>query len=325
MSTQATAARPRTPTTGKRRHVLAWVAIGLGVVGCLAFVLLCSVSLFGHVTGQELSPYDFQRREFEYFEIPLIHLQITPIDRKTSTGVFEKHLVDEGFLDAASSVATGSPSATAGKPAGGSQKGAEEVVEATVEKPVVQAADSPTEDAATAKTDGNASSKNEVAGSEAPPSEAAEPERWDLVETRRASVVVSVGDARILCQYLDSKSDDDGQYWLAWTKSHDELARVVWPLVGRLAMQRMYILIPEVLESARSATDAGQFQTEINRSLADRFHQLALSQQQQQRHEVALDLIRDGLTYDPRHEGLLSAQSVGKAAVAPESREVESR
>lgn len=273
MSTQATGTVSIVRRTTKGPGIFTWAAIGLGVAACLAFVLMGSVSIFGHVTGQELSPYDFQRRNFVYFEIPLIHLQITPIDRSTSTGTLEKHLVDNQFLEPAGADATSAPDAP---------------------------------DAA-----GSASASTG--------SEDAEPERWDLIETRQSEAVVSVGDARILCQYLDSKSDDGTQYWLAWTESHDELARAVWPLVGRLAVQRMYIFIPEVLEAARSATNSDQYLSEINDVLADRFHQLALAQQQQQRHQVALDLIGDGLSYAPEHEGLLAAQKVSQSALEPTS------
>jgi hypothetical protein len=39
----------------------------------------------GFVSGQEFSPTHFQLREFSFYEIPLIHVQITPIKRAGST------------------------------------------------------------------------------------------------------------------------------------------------------------------------------------------------------------------------------------------------
>lgn len=52
----------------------------------------------GHVTGQEFSPTHFQVREFSFYEIPLLHIQITPIKRaditpKSATFVRQKSLI----------------------------------------------------------------------------------------------------------------------------------------------------------------------------------------------------------------------------------------
>ena len=52
----------------------------------------------GHVSGVEFSPSHFQTREFSFYEIPLLHLQITPIVRQnqtpdTATYVRQKQLI----------------------------------------------------------------------------------------------------------------------------------------------------------------------------------------------------------------------------------------
>lgn len=39
----------------------------------------------GFVSGEEFAPTHFQQRQFSFYEIPLIHLQITPIKRTGST------------------------------------------------------------------------------------------------------------------------------------------------------------------------------------------------------------------------------------------------
>ena len=51
----------------------------------LIFVLFIVIRTQGFVSGQEFSPTHFQQREFSFYEIPLIHLQITPIKRSGST------------------------------------------------------------------------------------------------------------------------------------------------------------------------------------------------------------------------------------------------
>ena len=48
-------------------------------------VLFLVIRLQGYVRGQEFAPSHFQQRDFTFFEIPLVHIQITPIRRKAST------------------------------------------------------------------------------------------------------------------------------------------------------------------------------------------------------------------------------------------------
>lgn len=72
---------------GRRRIIV-------GVVG--AVVLLTCVGLAtlaqGKVRGTEFSPQDFREREFEFWEIPLVHLQITPISRSGTTNTLTSYL-----------------------------------------------------------------------------------------------------------------------------------------------------------------------------------------------------------------------------------------
>ena len=42
-------------------------------------------NLQGNISGTEFSPTHFQQRDFGFYEIPLIHLQISPIKRSAST------------------------------------------------------------------------------------------------------------------------------------------------------------------------------------------------------------------------------------------------
>ena len=48
-------------------------------------VLVVVIRTQGFVKGYEFSPTHFQKREFSFYEIPLIHLQITPIKRLAVT------------------------------------------------------------------------------------------------------------------------------------------------------------------------------------------------------------------------------------------------
>ena len=60
-----------------------WVLLISTVV--LAGVLFLIIRWGGYVDGEEFSPTHFRSRTFSFYEIPLIHWQITPIRRTTST------------------------------------------------------------------------------------------------------------------------------------------------------------------------------------------------------------------------------------------------
>ena len=77
-----------------------WGRIGIGaliVMGGLLLVILCTMWI-GGVQGEEFSPDTFQRRRFSYFELPLLRVQVTPIDRIDITNSLEKHLTANGFI-----------------------------------------------------------------------------------------------------------------------------------------------------------------------------------------------------------------------------------
>ena len=56
----------------------------IGTILVSLFVLLF-VRTQGFVSGREISPDNFLMRDFQFYEIPIVHLQITPIRRTAST------------------------------------------------------------------------------------------------------------------------------------------------------------------------------------------------------------------------------------------------
>ncbi|KAA1260891.1 hypothetical protein LF1_34330 [Rubripirellula obstinata] len=52
----------------------------------------------GHVSGVEFAPSHFQIREFSFYEIPLLHHQITPIHRKTRTSKTATYLRQKSLI-----------------------------------------------------------------------------------------------------------------------------------------------------------------------------------------------------------------------------------
>jgi hypothetical protein len=54
----------------------------------------------GYVSGVEFAPSHFQTRDFNFYEIPLLHLQITPIHRKVRTGKTANYLRQKSLIPA---------------------------------------------------------------------------------------------------------------------------------------------------------------------------------------------------------------------------------
>lgn len=69
----------------------------------LTAVLAYVTVVLGHVQGEEFAAETFQRREFEYYQLPLIELQISGINRTDSTGDLEDYLIKEKIVSVASS------------------------------------------------------------------------------------------------------------------------------------------------------------------------------------------------------------------------------
>ncbi|TWU40805.1 hypothetical protein [Novipirellula artificiosorum] len=74
-----------------------WVIVLSAIFVSIVLFLLIRVQ--GAVAGREFSPVTFAMREFRFYEIPLIHLQITPIRRtrvttKTATYLRQNSLIN---------------------------------------------------------------------------------------------------------------------------------------------------------------------------------------------------------------------------------------
>jgi tetratricopeptide (TPR) repeat protein len=123
--------------------------------------------------------------------------------------------------------------------------------------------------------------------------------RWDLVSSARLGTATVQGDAAILCAYLDAVDEDDQRYWENWTNAHPELAQVLWPTVARVAHQRLYIFIPELMDLARSVPDAESLRREIARVLTRNYARLAEVHRQLGDPETAAELYGTALEYNP--------------------------
>ncbi len=82
----------------KRARWLYGILFGvLGTFGLL-IVIFFATCLFGFISGEEFSPDAFSRRSFYYYQIPLIQLQVWPIDRKDTTSDLENYLRTKKYV-----------------------------------------------------------------------------------------------------------------------------------------------------------------------------------------------------------------------------------
>lgn len=91
-----------------RRNLLIVMVIGMTLVVCVSSVTW----LQGSVSGSEFSPRNFQAREFHYWEIPLVHLQVSPIKRHGSGSVLTRYLTSARLIDSKSENSTRSQDLT---------------------------------------------------------------------------------------------------------------------------------------------------------------------------------------------------------------------
>ena len=77
-------------TSGRRRSQVGTFVVGFALIGA---VFLYSIAQFGWVEGEEFSAQSFQRRLFSYYEIPVVGLQLTAVERVGNNGDFENFLI----------------------------------------------------------------------------------------------------------------------------------------------------------------------------------------------------------------------------------------
>lgn len=72
--------------------------VTLSATVMLVFLLFLLISTQGHVSGEEFAPTHFQLRKFSFYEIPVLHIQITPIRRSGSTPPTATYVRQTGLI-----------------------------------------------------------------------------------------------------------------------------------------------------------------------------------------------------------------------------------
>lgn len=200
------------------------------IPGSLILVLL-SAMLFGQVEGMEFCPQDFAYRSFRFNQIPLIHIQVTPVYRNDKTTDVANYLVTHKLL---------------------------------------------------------------------PPT--SEKNRWDLTEGRRGSFAMSTSGAEILQRYLSAFDGQSNYAWKQWSMRHPEEAKVLWPVVAKLARTKQYPLVPEAFEAAKVATNEKDLTAELAKRIAPELHERAIDASENKRPDEARALWDLALELDPSQD-----------------------
>ncbi|MEM6778501.1 MAG: hypothetical protein AAF670_12655 [Planctomycetota bacterium] len=87
---------PKTIRTRPGRLANIWIT--LVSVLMIAVLLFVMEVWFGHVVGVEFEPNQFQVRSFQYYEIPWIQIQLTPIRRTVSSPETARYLTQNSLL-----------------------------------------------------------------------------------------------------------------------------------------------------------------------------------------------------------------------------------
>jgi hypothetical protein len=74
------------------------IIVSLLVLAALLVLFGAPLLRYGAVVGQEFAPGRFQRRTYHYWEIPLIHVQMTPLKKQDDTNDLEKYLVAQKLV-----------------------------------------------------------------------------------------------------------------------------------------------------------------------------------------------------------------------------------
>lgn len=209
----------------------------------LISVLALLILIQGRVSGVEFAPTHFQQREFRFYEIPLIHLQITPIRRSATTSK------TANYLRVNSLVAT--------------QPG--------------------------------------------------QPSTWHLVSLSRGLTGSTPADAHLLTDQLslDVGGDD---YWRNWSIDHPQHAKVLWPIVQKLATRELYLLLPPLFEIAQSEPSAAELQNQLNSRLQQDYAGLIQDLRDSDRGGLADEILAEALQDYPDSKLLRNLQSSDPAS-----------
>ncbi len=203
--------------------------VSAGVAALLAILLFG----FGGVSGTEFSPTHFETRSFRFFEVPWLHIQISPIRRATSQSPTSRFLANKSMIHASRGTAT----------------------------------------------------------------------TWHLVTLTRGPLGTTEADAKLLTDqlelYVHHKTNQSDHHWVQWSKNESAKAKVLWPVVQKLAMRELYVLIPRLFTLALDSPDENALQISIDDYLQSNYREFISEMRDAGRPELAAELLREAIADYP--------------------------
>lgn len=201
------------------------IVIG-GIVLTLLLFGYLSVQVGGVVVGEEFSPDSFSRRGYTYFEIPVIHVQVSPVAYLPITDRVLARLAADKIL----------------------------------------------------------------------PAMAAATPRWDFVAQEGTP---KPGNALILVRYLDHDDANGTAFWEKWTADHPAKAKVLWPRVGEVSREGLYVFLPDVFDAAERAATAAELDATLTTILSEKYHRWGDIHEKLARPDLALKYYERALLLNP--------------------------
>ncbi len=93
--------------------------------------------------------------------------------------------------------------------------------------------------------------------------------RWDVVRRSAVTSPQQLGAANELCAYLDMQDGNGDSIWLNWTKQHATLGKILWSSVAQMSAEKLYFIIPDMMESAQRADDPEGLRIELSEIIQD--------------------------------------------------------
>jgi hypothetical protein len=260
------------PKSSSKNANLGWrITVYLSVFIGVALLFAFFVLMFGKVEGVEFSPSRFQTRHFSVHEIPWLKIQVSPIRRTTSQSATARYLLAQSLIQPLSPTAT------------------------TATQPRLQPA-----------KDGKPASVPPTASPAA--TTAAEP--WHLVTLTRGGIESRPADAKLLTDQLENPRFNQVQsndYWHDWSSREPAKAKVLWPVIQKLAFRELYILMPTLFAFALDSADDMALKRSIDEYLQKSYAELVVELRNAGREELAAELLREAITdfpNDPKLQAL---------------------
>ena len=128
------------------------------------------------------------------------------------------------------------------------------------------------------------------------------PVDWHLVELSRGAMQNSSADAKLLTDQLELLKDNttgSDKFWEDWSVKEPAKAKVLWPIVQKLAIRELYILLPKIFTIALDAKDDATLRQSIAEYLRTSYRELVTEMRSTGRTELADELLAEAIVDFP--------------------------